>query len=82
MSTEPRPRKAITVTARHSVRAELEHYRSRDIYASKETVLARFGVHLASLGWEAKDVMITNVHIEVEDATTQQIRNRMIRPRA
>ncbi len=82
MTTAPKPHRITTVTARHRSNASLEYYRSRDLYASRETIVARFGVYLASLGWEAKDVMITNVHTETEDVTTQQVRNRMIRPRA
>lgn len=83
---EPRnrskPQRITSVTARHRLDGSIEHYRSRDIFASKETVVARFGHFLASLGWEAKDIVITNVRTEKEDATTMAVRNRMIRPKA
>lgn len=82
MSTTPRPQKIVSVTAKHRISGDLEHYRSRDTNASKETVIARFGHFLGTLGWKPEDIIILGARTEREDVTTMAIRNRMIRPRA
>lgn len=76
------PQRITTVSAKNLLSNAREHYRCRDTRATKEDVLARFGAHLASLGWKSHHIKITDVHTELEDAVTQQIRNRMIRPRS
>jgi hypothetical protein len=77
-----RPQRITSVTAKHRTNGAVEHYRSRDVRASRETVVARFGHFLASLGWRPQDILITNVCTEKEDHTTMAVRNRLIEPRA
>lgn len=70
-----------SVSARNKRTGALEHYRSRDASASRETVLACFGAWLHSLGWGTNEILIIGVATEDEDQITQAVRNRLIKPR-
>lgn len=77
MTTKPKPQRVISVTARHRVKGGIETYRIRDPRMSKEDAIAIFGMFLGSLGWRKEHVMITRCTVEMEDATTLAVRNRL-----
>jgi hypothetical protein len=80
MTTAPKPRRVINMSARHRVTGETESYRIRDPRMGTEEALVIFGIFLASLGWKREHVKMVSAYVGKEDAVTMAIRKRLYAP--
>lgn len=70
----------IVITAKHRRVGNTETVRFTNEALSHQDAVARAGAWLHSLGWEITDIKIMGVRVELADAITTQVRNRMIAP--